>query len=55
MQVVERNKSSRQEAWDASPSDGYEVIMEFIMRQYRRGLRVSGGRLMGTEGEVDGD
>lgn len=42
-QVTRRNGTERQEAQD-HPVDGYEMIMQFILRQYRRGLRVGGER-----------
>ena len=42
-QVVKKNGDEREEALN-TPMDGYELFMQFIVRQYRRGLRVRGGR-----------
>ena len=40
-QVVKKNSDEREEALN-TPMDGYELFMQFIVRQYRRGLRVRG-------------
>ena len=42
-QVVKKNGDEREEALN-TPMDGYELFMQFIVRQYRRGLRVRGRR-----------
>jgi len=36
--VIKKNGSDREEAMNA-PVDGYELFMQFIVQQYRRGLR----------------
>ena len=41
--MVKKNGDEREEALN-TPMDGYELFMQFIVRQYRRGLRVRGGR-----------
>ena len=41
--MIKKNGSDREEAMNA-PVDGYELFMQFIVQQYRRGLRVSAGR-----------
>ena len=38
-QVIKRNSTEREEAM-SHPVDGYEMLMQFIVRQYRRGIRV---------------
>ena len=40
LQLTNDNLQSRKEAAERTP-DGYDAILSFIMRQYRRGLRVS--------------
>ena len=39
IQLVQENTSSREEAQN-SPSDGMELFMEFLIRQYRRRMQV---------------
>ena len=39
-QIVQRNTSSREDALSA-PVDGLELFMDFIIRQYRRGIQVT--------------
>ena len=50
---MKKNGDEREEALN-TPMDGYELFMQFIVRQYRRGLRVrgGGGRGEGKEGGV---
>ena len=36
---MKRNCNEREDAV-AHPMDGYEMLMQFIVRQYRRGIRV---------------
>ena len=38
-QVMKRNCSEREDAMTHA-ADGYEMLMQFIVRQYRRGIRV---------------
>ena len=39
LQVMKRNFNERDDA-TSHPADGYEMLMQFIVRQYRRGIRV---------------
>ncbi|CAI8025226.1 DDB1- and CUL4-associated factor 8 [Geodia barretti] len=39
-EVTKRNCNEREDAM-THPMDGYEMLMQFIVRQYRRGIRVS--------------
>lgn len=40
LQVMKRNCNEREESM-THPVDGYEMLMQFIVRQYRRGIRVN--------------
>ena len=50
--MVKKNGDEREEALN-TPMDGYELFMQFIVRQYRRGLRVR-GRGGGRRGREEG-
>ena len=51
---MKQNCNEREEAM-THPMDGYEMLMQFIVRQYRRGLRVGGTHMYTAVCEWYGD